>query len=157
MAGPAAGVGKGLPFLRNELPVVAVGLQGEFENSEGRSVANLAVWFWFLEGAVIFSASADDEFANAALGVWSSIGRLGSEPFVVVIVAVDDNVGIGVVERLPQGLDFQVIAVRAAGTEERLVPVGQRASHRMRGEIGAQPFFLWRAGFAAAHIFALAV
>src|SRR5579864_1042237 len=144
VTGAAAGVGKGLPFLGNELPVVALGLQREFENSEGRGVANFTVGFRRLgKWPVIFSAGADDEFANAALRVRGGIGCLRREALVVVIVAANDHVGIGIVKRLPQRLYFKVIAMGTAGTEERLVPKGQRAGHGMRGKISAQPFLLW--------------
>jgi hypothetical protein len=47
--------------------------------------------------------------------------------------------------------------VRVCGTEERLVPIGQGASDRVSGEIGAKPFFLGRTRFAAAYVFAFAV
>src|SRR5229473_2372301 len=80
----AAGVGKALPCFGNELPVIAAGLEGELQDSEGG----------------------------------------------------------GIVKSLEEGLDGEVVAVDAAGTEERLVPIGEGAGGGMRGEIGAEPLFL---------------
>src|SRR5215472_10797294 len=101
MADAGAGVGEGLAFFGDELPVVAFGLQGEPENAEGGVVANFAVWLWFFEGAVILSAGTDDKFADATLGVGSSIRRLWSKALVVVVVAIDDHVRVGLIEGIP--------------------------------------------------------
>src|SRR5229473_2434009 len=153
----AAGIGEGLPCFRNELPVVAAGLEGELQDSEGSGITQFAVGLWFDEGAVILAAGANDEFANAARGIGGAIGRLRGEALVIVVVAGDHNIGVGFVERLEERLNGEVVAVGAAGTEERLVPIGERAGGGMRGEIGTQPFFLGRTGFAAADVLAFAV
>src|SRR5713101_2149405 len=92
--------------------------------------------------------------AGAALGIGGAIRRLRGEALVIMVVAADHDIGVGFVKRLEERLSGEVVAVRAAGTEERLVPVGERASGGMRGEIGSEPFFLGRTGFAAANILA---
>jgi hypothetical protein len=92
---------------------------------------------------MVLAASANDKFANAALGVGDAIGSLRCEALVIVVVAVEDDVGIGLVKCVEQRLYGEVVAMCAAGAEERLVPVGKRASGRMRGEIRAKPLFLW--------------
>src|SRR5215475_10423259 len=98
---------------------------------------------------MIFSAGADDKFANSIRHVGLAVGSLRSEAFVIVIVAANDDVGAGVVERLPEWFERKVVAVFAAGAEERLVKIREFAGSRMRGEIGAKPFFLARTDFAA--------
>jgi len=157
VADAAAGVGEGLAFFGDELKVIALGLQGELEDAKGGIVANFAIRLGFAERAMILSARANNEFANATRGIRRSVRSLGSKTLVVVVVAVDDHVGVGVVKRIPKRLDFEIVAVGAAGTEQRLVPIGECTSDRMRGKISAKPLFLWRAGFTAADVFAFAV
>jgi hypothetical protein len=82
---------------------------------------------------------------------------LRGEALVIVVMAADHDIGVGVVERLEKRPNSEVVAVGAAGAEERLVSVGERAGDRMRGEIGTQPFFLGRTGFVAPDVLALAV
>ena len=153
----AAGIHKALPFFGNELPVVGVGLEREFENAERGSITQFTVGLGFAEGAMILAAGANNKFADATLGVSRAIRSLRSEALVVVIVAAENYVGVGFIEGLPEGLHRQVIAVGAAGTEERLVPVGERASDVMRGEVGAKPLFLRRTCLTAADILAFAI
>lgn len=157
VAGAAAGIGEGFPFLRNELPVVAAGFQSELQNSKSCCVANLAVGLGSAKGAVIFPAGADDEFANAANRIGRAVGRLGSEALVVVVVASDDYVGVRGVERIPKRFHRQIVAMSAAGTEKGFVPVSQSASDWVRVKIGAKPLFLRRSGVASANVFAFAV
>jgi hypothetical protein len=42
LARAASGIAEGFPGLGNEFPVVAFGMQGEFQNSEGIGVARFA-------------------------------------------------------------------------------------------------------------------
>ncbi len=60
----------------------------------------------------------------AGTGAGGAIGLLRGETFVVVVVAADHYVGVGIVERLEKWLHGDVVAVGATRTEERLVPVG---------------------------------
>src|SRR5260221_9808971 len=101
---PVAGIRKALPFFRDELPVVTIGAQSQFQHTERIGVSHLAVWVRSSKRAVVLSAGADDKFADAALGVGSAIGSLRCETLVIVVVAAQDDVGIGFIERLPKGL-----------------------------------------------------
>lgn len=139
------------------MPVVAVGAKRELQHTESVGVARLAVWLGNAEGTKAFPAGTDDEFANAAARIRGAVRGLRSKALVVVVVAVDDHVGVGFVERIPERLHGQIVAMRAAGTEQGLVPIGQRASYPMRGEVGAKPSFLGRASFASTNAVALAV
>ena len=49
-------------------------------------------------------AGADDELADAPIAVHLAVGVLRSEALVVVIVAVDDHVDPGGVQRPPEGV-----------------------------------------------------
>src|SRR5262249_1183595 len=120
-------------------------------------VANFAVWAGRAKWAVILAAGSSNKLTYAALGVGSGIGRLRSEALVIVVVAADYNIGVGIVERLPEWLGFQVVAVGATGTEQRLVKIGQLAGGGMRRQVSAKPFFLLRAGVAAANFLTFAV
>src|SRR6266851_5507312 len=153
----ATGIGEALPGFGNELPVVGVGLERELQDAEGSRIARFAIRFWRAEGAVILAAGANDEFADAARGVGRAVGFLRGKTLVIVVVAGDHDIRVGFVERLEERLNSEVVAVGAAGTEERFVPVGEGAGGGMRGEIGAQPFFLRRTGFAATVVLAPAV
>src|SRR6266481_5436018 len=74
-----------------------------------------------------------------------------------MIVTVDHDIRVAFLERLEERLYGEVVAVRPAGAEERLVPIGEGAGRRMRREVCAQPFILGRTGLAAADGQALAV
>src|SRR5689334_8751384 len=104
VTGAGAGVDEGLPFFGNELPIVAVGAKGELQDAESGEVANLAVGFGRGERAVVFSTGADDKFTNAANRIGSAVRHLRGKPLIVVVVAVDNHVGVGIVERIPKRL-----------------------------------------------------
>src|SRR5260370_971714 len=157
VARAAAGIGEALPCFGNELPVISVGLERELQDAEGGGIAQFAIGLWRGERAVILAAGAHDEFADAARGIGRAIGRLRGEALVIVIMAGDHDIGVGFVERLEERLNGEVVAVGAAGTEERLVPISKCTGGGVRGEIGAQPFLLRRTGFAAADVLAFAV
>ena len=78
-----------------------------------------------------------------------AVRLLAREPLVVVVVAVDDHVGAGRVERPPERLDLRMVAV-GAGAEQRVVPVRGDAARRVRGQVRLQPLELRRARAAAA-------
>src|SRR5258708_9475921 len=157
VARAAAGIGETLPCFGNELPVISVGLERELQDAEGSRIAQFAVGLWRAERAVILAAGANDKFADAARRIGRAIGRLRGEAFVIVIMAGDHDIGVGFVESLEERLNGEVVAVGAAGTEERLMPISKCTGGGVRGEIGAQPFLLRRTGFAAADVLALAV
>src|SRR5579859_4330543 len=114
VAGAAAGIFEGLPFLGNELPVVAGSPESELEHAECGGVADFAVGFHWAKRAMVLAASANDELADAADGISNAIRRLRRKSFVVMVVAADNHIGVGIVERVPQRFDRQVVAVRAA-------------------------------------------
>jgi hypothetical protein len=154
---PRAGIGEALSGFGDEFPIVGGRVQRELEDAESVGVAGFAGAQRNDERAMISSAGADDEFADAVRGVGLAVGVLRSEALVVVIVAGEDERGVRGVQIVPERFRVGIPSIRAARAEERLVPVGQRASGGMRLQILLQPFFLWRADAAAAGGLALAV
>ena len=92
VARTAAGIGEALPCFGNELPVEGVGPQGELQDAKGCRIAQLAVGLRKAERAVILATGANDEFANAALGVCGAVWSLRSEALIIMIVAADNHV-----------------------------------------------------------------
>ena len=72
-------------------------------------------------------------------GVGDALGRLRREALVAVVVALQHHVDAAVVERLHDRLDLRERRVLGVRREVRLMPVGDRAQARMRGEIGLDP------------------
>ena len=101
MAGTCAGIAEGFAGDGDELPVVAIGMEGQLEDSERAGFVGFAGGFDFGEGAGVLAASADHEFANAASGVADTIGILWGETLVIVIVAIHYYVGVCFVKGLP--------------------------------------------------------
>src|SRR6266404_1396821 len=144
-----AGILECFASLRNKFPVVGARFKREFQDAERGRVAHFAVWMRFAEGPMIFSACAYNKFSNAVNGIGFSFRCLRGEAFVVVIVTTDDDVGVGVVEGLPERLEGKIVTMFTAGAEERFMKIGESASDRMRGKIGAKPFFFTRTWITA--------
>ena len=104
--------------------------------------------FVVLEGREEGAARADHELADAARVVELARRVLRREALVVVGVAAEHDVGVGVVEVLEDRLHERRVAV-VAGVEARVVPERERARGRVRGEVGPQPRLLRRALAAA--------
>ena len=95
------------------------------------------------------AAGPDHELAQAPRLVLAPGRILGPEPLVVVIVAVDDDIRAGPVERVPERPHRGVAAV-LAGTEPRVMPDRHRAHGGRRLEVGRQPATLGGLRAAAA-------
>ena len=61
--------------------------------------------------AMILSAGSDNEFPNPTLRIRSSTGILWRKPLVVVVVAIQNQLRVEVIQRLPECSDFQIIPV----------------------------------------------
>src|SRR5207247_8415143 len=75
--------------------------------------------------------------------IYCASRRMMGEPLIVVVMAVEHELGPSVVQVLPEVLSLRVDLDRA-GAEERVVPIRQGARHRVSREIGAQPLLLGR-------------
>ncbi len=76
------------------------------------------------------------------------VGILRGESLVVVIVAVDHEVGSGVVQRLPERRDVLIVAV-LSGAEPRVMPDRDRAVCLARAQVVRQPASLFGRGLAS--------
>ena len=65
----------------------------------------------------VLAARTYDKFANAMLRISFSAWILESEAFVIMIVAVNHDVCAGMIQNLPERLNFDVIAMGQARTE----------------------------------------
>ena len=143
-----AGVGERLVALRDELPVVAGGAEGQLQHAVGVVLAHLAVGLGRADAGQERAAGADHELADPARVVELAARVLGREALVVVRVTAEDHVRVGVVERLEQRLHLVGVAV-VARVEARVVPVRERAVLvGVGGEVGLQPRLLGGAGGA---------
>src|SRR5205085_7225916 len=102
------------------------GVQRQFEDAIGGVVTHHAVGGGRVEAAMIFAAGAHDDLGEAGRGVGGAGRILRRKALVVVIVAVEHQVGVGVVQVLPEVV-YGGIAQAGACGEQRAVPVGQRA------------------------------
>src|SRR5437764_13830427 len=125
-----------------ELPVIRTVEQGELEHAvlhcPDLAVPDLAD-LGCVERVVAASSRPDDELSNPARVVERAVRRLRGEPLVVVLVAHEDHVGVGIVQRAPERLLQGVVAVRGPRAEAGVVPHGERAVRGVRGEVIAQP------------------
>src|SRR5215207_5021972 len=97
VAGGRPSVGERLARDRQEPPVVAAGAERELEDAMGDGVANHAVRLRRAERPERRAARPHDELADA--GRARDTGRrLGSEPLVVVVVAVEDELRVRVLQ-----------------------------------------------------------
>src|SRR5215208_6236660 len=151
MAGRATRVREALAGLWDELPLVARGVQGQLQDAIAVAVADLAVGPGRAEAVVARAAGADDELPDASTRIGLSRRVLRRKPLVVVLVAREHDIGVEVVQRLPDRPHRVGPAMAGSGAEERVMPVGQRARGWLRRQVLAQPLLLGRPGAAAAH------
>src|SRR5438876_8698732 len=133
-------------------------MEGELEHAERVRLVRFAVGNEVGEDAMrVLAARAYDKFANAMLRISFSVWILEREAFVIMIVAVNYDVCAGMIQKLPKWLDLNVIAMGQAGTEQRLVKIGQRASGHTIRQVLLQPLPLLGGSGTSAHRSALAV
>ena len=158
MTSRAAGIGERLAGFGNKLPIVALRMERQLQNTIGVIVPDLTVGQGFAHGAVsIFPASAYHELTDAMVKVTFSVGILRSETLVVVIVAVEDDFSASGVQRVPKRLHLEVIAVLSTRAEQRLVKVSEGTELRVLGQVLAQPLLLLRACSATSDLRTFAV
>ena len=140
MAGLRARIGEGLSEFRNELPVITGRVQRQLEDPKGGGVSQLAVRSHGRDGGVIGAAGPNNEFAYAIRLVQCASGCLGCKTFIDMVMAVQNQVGLGGIQQLPEWLGIGIGA--PTGTIQGDMPVGQGALVRMGFKVGLQPFIL---------------
>ena len=149
VTGCATRIGELFSRRGDKLPIIASRVQCQFEHAKGIQVAYLAIRLDLANTIVIFATGADDKLTDTPLRISSAGGVLRRESLVVVVVAVEDHIHARGVQRLPDRLHLDRVAM-LAGAEARVMPIGQRTGCRVRAQIGAQPLLLGRTHLAAA-------
>ncbi len=90
-------------------------MQCDFQDAEGCRVLDDAVWGERCNCGVVRSTGTDCDLGYAIDRVGQARWGLGSEAFVDVVVAVENQVGVGGIELIPQRLGHA--ARPAAGAE----------------------------------------
>jgi hypothetical protein len=70
----------------------------QFQHAECFGIANFAMGVGRAKRAMIFAASADNEFANASDHIRFAVRILGREALIIVIVTIYNDLGIGKIE-----------------------------------------------------------
>ena len=112
VAACAAGVASGGAWDADESPRVGVAAERQLQHAECLSVCG-AVGLGGSEWVVALAAGADDELHDAVLLVLSAVGGLGLEALVGVVVAGQDELCVGCLQRSPQWADGGVVTVQA--------------------------------------------
>src|SRR4029450_1485673 len=113
MAIVAADIREALAGNRNELPVVPIAPERQLQHSPTSVVAYLAVGKRAGKVRELRPTGADRELANATRGIHDAVRILRREPFITVVVAVDHDVGAGLIQGPPHRLHVWIAAVRA--------------------------------------------
>src|SRR5207244_1568804 len=108
-----AGVGEGPAGFRYELPVVGGWVKGQLQDPERVGVSHLAVGLGSAKAVVASAAGSDHELPYPTHGIRSPRGGLWREALVVMVVAREHDVGVRVVEVLPDQLHRGAAAVLA--------------------------------------------
>src|SRR5437868_3043445 len=138
----------GLADRANELPVIAARMQGQLEDPEGATLAQLAVGLDERKAAEVAPTSAHDELADAVRQVEVLAWILGGEALVIMVVRVQDHVRSRSVQILPERAVRGEIAA-APGAPAHLMPEGQDAGVGMGGQVCLEPLLLGAARRAA--------
>ena len=128
----------------HELPRIARGVEGELQDAPGRAVSHLTVRTGVVGVDVLRAARADDELPDPLHWIGDARRRLACEPLVKGVMRVHHDVDPRAVQHVPQRPDRRVGVVLRV--EQRMVPVGERTTRGVGGEIGAQPLHLGRRG-----------
>src|SRR5438093_9209001 len=99
-------------------------MEGHDQHTERIAIENLAVGLPGLKRVMICASSSDNEFADPAGRIGGCSGVLRREPFVVVVVADEDDIGAGLVEVPPKRVILPITPVRP-WRETPLLPVGK--------------------------------
>src|SRR5918995_5267060 len=124
---------------RDELPLVKARTEFELQHTGGVDLLGLHARFvQALLRAARRAASPHDELADAPSRGTCATGGYAGEALVAVGVPIEDDVGVMVVELLPEGPNLGGIET-TTGSIERVLEIGQRAPHWVLGEVSPQP------------------
>ena len=97
-------------------------MKRELQHSESVCLMRFAIRDEIGENSMgVLSSGANHEFTDAVLGIGFPIWILLGKAFVIVVVAVDDDVRTRVIKNLPERLYLDVVAMRQTRAEQRPV------------------------------------
>ena len=138
MAGPCSSIGKRMALLRDKIPFVTAGMQGEQQDAEGIVVANLARLVGLPQLVVRFSSRSHDKRTHALPRVGQAARIQRGESFVMVVVSGQHHIDSVPGQDFPEGAEMRLTAVVAGGIPG-VVPIGQRAGSGIGFQIVAEP------------------
>ena len=144
MTAGGARVAERLPRDRHELPAVARVVERELQDAEAAAAPDLAVRPNRAERHDFGAARAHDELPDPLCRVGHAGRRLRREPLVERVVRIHHHIHARAVQHVPQRSDGGVGGI--LGVEQWVVPVGEGAARRVRGQVGTQPLDLRRRG-----------
>src|SRR5258708_9163896 len=156
VTGAAAGILE-RPTHRQKLPIIRIVAQRKLQHSPGTAVSGFSGWQRRPETAQPRATCPNHKFTNAVFLVLQPFRILWRKTFVIVIVAVQHQVGVSSVEIVPERRQLGGIAMLGAGTKKRDMPKRQNTLAGIMLEILAQPPFFRRTLLTAANLRALTV
>src|SRR5690242_19633310 len=144
MAAPRPGVGERAAGDGHELPAIAGGREGQFQDPGCAARARLAVGLDRVEAVEPDPAGADGELADAARLIYDAGGRLWREALVQLVVRVEHELRARRVQVVPQRLD-RVAHGGPRRAEARHMPDRGRTLLAAGREVGLEPQLLGRA------------
>ena len=115
MAGPCSPIGKRMALLRDKIPFVTAGMQGEQQDAEGIVVANLARLVDLPRFVVRCSSPSHDKRTHALLRIGQAARIQRGESFVMVVVSGQHHIDSTPGQDFPEGAEMRLIAVVARG------------------------------------------
>ena len=87
--------------------IVAILSQRQIQDADRVRQSDFTVRRWLRRGLIHLSpTSTHDELLNSSLGVARAVWRLRGKSFIHMFVAVEHDLGLGLVEQLPPALDL---------------------------------------------------
>lgn len=119
--------------------MISVAVQDQLQHSKRRVAPFFRRRHRRTKSTLIFSACAYNEFAYPTRKIGDTLGILPGKTLVIVIVSIEDNICMGGVEIVPEGLHLRRVAMLITGTKQWDVPESRDAVRRTFLEIRAQP------------------
>ena len=85
----------------DELPVIAAGMEGQFQDPIRAGIADLAIRGSGCQRSVVCAASPDDELTHT-LRVGHAGWILIGEALINVVMAIQDHICVGGIEQIPK-------------------------------------------------------
>ena len=104
-------ISKGLAHYRQELPSIVRWTKGQLDNAKGCGIPRFAVGFHGGKTAMTFTTGSNHDFPNAALVIEYPRRSLWGKSFIIVIMTGKYYVGVLVIQRLPNGLEGNVVTM----------------------------------------------